>query len=154
MSWWENPGKKGGEWTEHPVETKYNIEFAFLVDLDNDGKAHEVIPQFGNANAPLTWYEAKDGKMIAQVISNKSYGHGIGVGDVNGDGRNDILTHQGWFEAPPDPRTGEWKFHPDWSEKLGLGFMHVLDVDGDGRNDSGKTAPHDCRILRPEQGRD
>jgi len=40
------------------------------------------------------------------------------VGDINGDGRNDILTPKGWLEAPADVRAaGEWKFHPtDWDQ--------------------------------------
>ena len=77
---------------------------AFLVDLDNDGKAREVLPQFGSNNAPLAWYEYKSGKWIEHKVSDKSYGHGIGAGDVNGDGRTDILTPKGWLEAPADPR--------------------------------------------------
>ena len=36
----------------------------------------------------------------------------LGVGDVNGDGRPDILRPEAWFEAPPEPRAGEWKEHP------------------------------------------
>lgn len=152
LAWWENPGPAGGLWKAHDIQLGYNIEFAFLVDLDNDGKAREVLPQFGNADAPLTWYEAKDGKFVAHVVSNKSYGHGIGVGDVNGDGRNDILTPKGWFEAPADPRKGDWKFHPDWDEKQALGFMHVLDVNGDGRNDIVTSAAHDYGIFWLEQG--
>ena len=102
------------------------------MDLDNDGKAREVLPQFGNAKAPLAWYEAKNGAFVKHVVSPTSYGHGIGAGDVNGDGRNDIITPKGWFEAPPDPRTGDWKWHPDFD--LGdTGFIYALDVNGDGR---------------------
>ena len=43
------------------------------------------------------------------------YGHGIGAGDVNKDGRNDILTPRGWLEAPADPRAGQL----DVSSRLG-----------------------------------
>src|SRR5258708_2144243 len=135
LAWWENPGNSGALWKERDIETISPIEFCFLVDLDNDGNAREVLPQFGDNKAPLAWYEPKNGTFVKHVISSKSYGHGIGVGDVNKDGRNDILTPQGWFEAPPDPRNGEWKFHPDWQETKALGFMYVTDVNGDGRND-------------------
>src|SRR5450631_3513865 len=92
MAWWRNPGAVGQPWKETVVESTSPIEFAFLVDLDNDGKALEVLPQFGDAKQPLAWYEAKGGKIEKHVISDKSYGHGIGAGDVNGDGRADILT--------------------------------------------------------------
>ncbi len=50
-----------------------------------------------------------------------SAGHGVGTGDVNGDGRVDLLTPKGWFEAPADPRNDTWAWHPDW--KLG-GHRH------------------------------
>ena len=99
--WWsENPGKTGDMWKDHAIESRFNVEFAFLVDLDNDGKAREVLPEFGNANAPLTWYEARDGQFVPHVVSDKSYGHGIGAGDVNKDGRTDMIVPTGWFEAP------------------------------------------------------
>ena len=52
-------------------------------------------------NRPLAWYERdKHGGIVEHIVSDHSYGHGIGVGDVNGDGRNDILTPKGWLEAP------------------------------------------------------
>ncbi len=111
--WWsENPGRAGAGslWRSHEIQSGFNVEFCFAVDLDNDGKAREILPEFGNADAPLSWYEAKDGTFTRHIVSQKSYGHGIGAGDVNKDGRTDILTPKGWFEAPPDPRTGNGSF--------------------------------------------
>jgi hypothetical protein len=153
LAWWENPGRTGTHWIEHPVETSSPIEFTFLVDLDNDGKSDEVLPQFGDSKMPLAWYERGNGGLVKHEVSSRSYGHGIGVGDVNGDGRNDILTQSGWLEAPPDPRTGNWKFHPDWS--LGdVGFIYVRDVNEDGRPDLITSAAHNYGIFWVEHKTD
>ncbi len=149
--WWsENPGKTGAMWKDHAIETRFNVEFAFLVDLDNDGKAREVLPEFGNATAPLTWYEPRNGEFVAHQVADHSFGHGIGAGDVNKDGRTDILTPTGWFEAPADPRAGAWKFHNDF--QLGeTGFIHVMDVNGDGRPDIVTSLAHNYGVFWLEQ---
>ncbi len=142
IAWWQNPGSTHGNWVEHTIDSGFPIEFEILVDLDNDGKANEVLPEFGDLKAPLAWYERDGhGGMAKHVVSPRSYGHGIGAGDVNGDGRNDVLTPNGWLEAPKDPRSGDWQFHPDW--KLGdLGFMYTADVNGDGRPDVISSMAH------------
>jgi hypothetical protein len=147
LAWWRNPGKTGEMWKEHPIATGSSIEFSFLVDLNNDGKAEEILPQFGD-NRPLAWYE-KDGHggIVEHIVSDRSYGHGIGVGDVNGDGRNDILTPKGWLEAPADPRQKNWTFHPDWNFEDLLGFMYVRDVNGDGRPDVITSMAHSYGLF-------
>src|SRR6478735_4525532 len=169
ISWFRNPGKAGGTWAEAPIDSGFPVEFALLVDLDNDGKAQELLPQPGATSAPLAWYEVKAGAWVKHVVSPQSYGHGIGAGDVNKDGRADILTPRGWVEAPADPRSGAWTFHPDWEavnvtapgagaaanaapKVTELGFMHVADVNGDGRNDVIAGAAHDYGVFWFEQG--
>lgn len=149
LRWWKNPGSQG-TWTEHSIEEGYPVEFAFLVDLVNEHKARDILPEFGDPKAPLAWYEAQHGKFLKHIVSDQSYGHGIGAGDINGDGRSDIITPKGWFEAPPDPRAGKWIWHPDFD--LGVtGFIYVLDVNGDGRNDLVTSAAHDYGIFWMEQ---
>jgi hypothetical protein len=145
--WWdENPGRTGGQWKRHGFQNGYNVEFCFAVDLDNDGRKTEILPEFGNADAPLSWYELKNNGFVRHIVSPRSYGHGIGAGDVNHDGRTDILTPKGWFEAPADPRSGDWKYHADW-DLGGTGFIYVHDVNGDGRPDLLTSAAHDYGVF-------
>jgi hypothetical protein len=152
ITFWKNPGHGKGIWKETAIEDRFNTEFAFLVDIDGDGRAREVLPQFGGANAITAWYEFHGGAWRARQVSAKSYGHGIGAGDVNGDGRTDILTPKGWLEAPADPRApGEWMLHPAWDAREHLGFLHVHDVNGDGRPDVIGSHAHDYGIFWMER---
>lgn len=143
--WYQNPGRLGAPWIEHPIESGSPVEFAFLVDLNNDGKAEELLPQFGDKKTPLAWYELKAGKFVKHVVHENSHGHGIGAGDVNKDGKNDVLTPEGWFEAP------DWKFHPAFGGGS-FSFIHVTDVNGDGINDVITSNAHDYGLLYFQQG--
>ena len=153
IAWWENPGRPGGAWKDHTIDSGFPVEFCFLADLDNDGKARELLPQFGDTKAPLAWYELRNGAFLKHVAHPSGFGHGIGAGDVNHDGRTDIVTPKGWLEAPPDPRAGAWVFHPDF-ELGNTGFIHVLDLNGDGRNDLLTSLAHDYGIFWMERTAD
>lgn len=153
IAWWKNPGKAGGDWSLQVIDTGSPAEFSFMVDLDNDGKAQELLPQFGDAKFPLRWYEVRNGAWVKHQVSDHSYGHGIGAGDVNGDRRTDIVTPKGWFEAPPDPRSGSWTFH-EFPDLGATSFIHVLDVNQDGRPDLLTGMAHNYGLFWMEQNRD
>ena len=153
IAWYRNPGVEGREWVPTQIDEGFSTEFARLVDIDGDGNARELLPQTTSRTSPLSWYELVDGEWVKHPIAPASYPHGIGAGDVNGDGRTDVLTPAGWFEAPSDPRAGEWTLHTAWAD-LGLpemGFMHVFDVNGDGLADVITSAAHDYGVFWLEQ---
>jgi hypothetical protein len=180
--WLKNPGIGRGEWTVTEIDKGFPTEFAIMVDLDNDGQARELLPEFDRPAAPLNWYSLDGGKWTKHQVSDHSYGHGIGAGDVNRDGRNDILTPRGWFEAPADVRAGTWTWHDaDWYQHpipasgaargaappappagaagapgptAQFGFMYAIDINGDGRNDVLTSMGHDYGVCWFEQNAD
>ena len=153
IAWWRNPGRSNNPWKESLIHEGNSVEFALLVDLDGDGEAREVLPQFGGRNASKTsWFEAgKNAKWAERRVLDAANGHGIGAGDVNGDGRIDILTPKGWLEAPADPRSTPWTMHEEFKIEQHAGFMHVLDINGDGLSDVFVPYGHSYGIYWLEQ---
>ncbi|MGY8712931.1 MAG: FG-GAP repeat domain-containing protein [Verrucomicrobiia bacterium] len=143
--WFENPGENGliteDSWTQRElVETgfKHN-EMIFLRDMDGD-KIPEYVANSWNAKNPmLIWkFKGKKGNqgMSKHIVSESGNGHGQGFGDINGDGHEDIVFMQGWYERPAKNALGQsWKWHKDFTLPHASCPILVKDLNGDGRND-------------------
>jgi hypothetical protein len=155
VGWVENPGKVGAPWTYHEVDLPGSSEAAAMVDLSGDG-VPDVLPNTVNT---VVWYEVvknEDGKGVTlkkHELGAQAAGHGVGSGDVNGDGRTDLLTAKGWFEAPADPAHDTWAWHPEWQAGATGIQMLARDVDGDGLSDVVYGMGHDFGLFWLRQGK-
>lgn len=157
--WFRHPKSGTDEWTSATSHAGPNYESADLVDITGDGKAHEIL-----AHAQETvWFEpgtpaSGEKGLVRHVISPKLLSRGGGVGDINGDGRPDVLRPEAWFEAPTDPRSDKWIEHP-WAlgakdgKPVHTPQIFVLDVNDDGLPDVITSNAHGHGIFWYEQQR-
>lgn len=155
---YENPGEKAGHWAKHPVFDSVSNESPHFTQLVGDETPELVCTRngrFGFATLPTdgSFSEWKFHSISDQAAPER-FGHGLGVGDINGDKKLDILTAGGWFEQPAtDPESTTWRFHEaKFTNSYGGAEMYAYDVDGDGDNDViTSLAAHDYGLAWYEQ---
>jgi hypothetical protein len=138
-SWFENPKGRETTWERHKIFEETDNESPTFADLTGDGKPELVCITKGRYGyATPDWSDPAKPWTFHAISPNNKYGnftHGMGLGDVNGDGRLDLLEKDGWWEQPAslagDP---PWVFH---RQPFGVGGsqMYAYDVNGDGLND-------------------
>jgi hypothetical protein len=143
--WYENPGKKDVVWKSRRIHYALNMEGIIHGDIDGDGDDDILCNHWSLVKGQgMTWLEHidKDPWFVERVVGKEGDVHGNGLGDINGDGRVDIVTPVGWYEQPRRATDTPWKFHDDYrfapAKSTGGGASHpilVHDVDEDGLND-------------------
>lgn len=134
--WRENPGEgQEGLWKVHEIDKPGNVETQLLYDLNYDNEM-DIVPNVANQ---VCWYEKVPGeaKWIKHEVGKEGTGHGVGVGDINGDGQDDIVCPNGWYEAAPEDNKIKWTWHEQKDFNMGAASVPILvyDVNEDGLQD-------------------
>lgn len=154
--WRENPKGADVTWKEHLIWRNAGNESPLYEDLLGNGKKVLVMAY---DDAYVAWFEPASDPNAEWICHNISelkgagsqrYSHGLGVGDLNGDGRNDVITTAGYYASPKHPRKEPWAFvksdlGPDCAQML------VVEPNGDKVPDLVSTSAHARGIWWFEQ---
>ncbi|MBT3327989.1 MAG: VCBS repeat-containing protein [Gemmatimonadales bacterium] len=149
LFWFENPGPPStGTWTKHHITRKVKYpELLMFADIDGDGR-DEMVGSDDGVGYGIRIYEIPDDPRKSSswpwTTIDDSPLHGLGIGDLNQDGRLDLVSDFVWFQQTA---SGGWTKHslpaPDEDNRGRLTMqINVSDVDGDGDQDVFLTRAH------------
>jgi len=114
ISWLENRGAY--PWVHHVIARHYGVMRAQAIDLDGDGDKDVVastwLPELEEAERSkyglpgLAWYEQRPGGVFVPhaLAADHCDRPTLDVGDIDGDGRPEIVTGTAWLGRPPAGR--------------------------------------------------
>jgi hypothetical protein len=142
--WYQNPGATAltQPWTKTPIYGGLVAnESPAYVDLLGDARKELVFM----TNQTAGWAQRAATPTAAwtytAVTSGVNFGtpyvHGLGVGDIDGDGLKDLVERSGWWQQTSSGTWGRHAFGFGMAppNNWGGAQMQVFDVDGDGDND-------------------
>jgi hypothetical protein len=137
--WYENPAGRDVPWKRHLALESVENESPMWGDVNGNGRP-DLVFNTGGRLGYATWdperpYEPWKFHPVSPPGDYHRFTHGVGFGDIDGDGRIDVLEKDGWWQQPADPKEGDpWTFH---TFKFGEApaQMLVYDVNGNGLND-------------------
>jgi len=124
---------QGTSWEKQLVDTG-GLHNGVVADIGNDGD-YDIFGANWTGNPPVRLWENRldaagslDRWTYKQVTDKNAQTFGLGFGDVDGDGRQDIVSGRYWYHNPGGDMLGDWTQHefPD-----GMHAFMVLNVDGD-----------------------
>ncbi len=157
-----NPRGESRRWTRYTVFPEVISESITFTDVNNDGKADAVFAGSNKVQWATSDPANPTGPWKSYAVSEAGpWGasiHGIGAGDINGDGRVDLIAPHGWWEQPAGGATvTPWTFHQGAFGRAGNagGNIEIYDVNGDKLPDVVTSlAAHGFGLAWYEQKRD
>jgi hypothetical protein len=146
-SWFKNPGagvRSAGAWMRFATGAPADVEEITVGDVTGDGRfealyvVNGIMPQvwIPGADATMTWTR---GPVFPYRQQQGGY-----IGDLDGDGRNDILVGDRYWYKQPAAAGGQWAvmnlpettdFAPGASPNGSAPITAIADMDGDGDMD-------------------
>jgi hypothetical protein len=169
--WYKNPGATaaGAMWQGSLIHSDVRHEQHGLVDVDGDGfpeiygacKGCNPVETKGyykkGADAAAGWMYHSVTAPVEFPFSGTGWLHGLGFGDVDKDGKPDLITREGVWRnvTQPADMAAFWQtqlYGGGAGGELGGSHMHAADMDGDGDNDIiGAELAHNYGVAWYEQ---
>ncbi|WP_233561561.1 FG-GAP repeat domain-containing protein [Sorangium cellulosum] len=142
-AWYQNPRDGDALWARHDtLPWPIDNESPLFADITGDGVPELVHMSGGVLGTSSPGVDPTEPWVFRALTENRGYGaftHGLGAGDVNGDGASDLVEASGYFTRSPESPDGLPFTRIEQPFGAGGAQMPVVDVDGDGDADIATT---------------